>query len=95
MQTTKNIAPEVIDLAEQLGIGDRFFAIMDVTQETFPGPIVAETGHDPEWPDDRWITLIVNVSGTMQDFVRQQSQWNECVRGLIPDCPGAIGLSFF
>ena len=95
MEETEVLCQDVLDLAEELGIGDRIYAIMDVTREMFPGPMTAETGYDPEWPEDRWITLVVQVAGEMSGFIDKQSQWCDRIRLLTPEHWPAVGLSFF
>lgn len=95
MQTTKNISQDVLDRAEELGVGEGIYTIMDITREMFPGQVAVEIGHDPEWPEDRYITFIVEVRGEMKDFVAKHLEWHDRITDFVGERPEAIGLSFF
>lgn len=96
MSKTQLLSSDVVDLAEEHGVADQLEAILEITEQMFPGPLRVEIDADPEWPSDRYITFVVEVTGTMKDFIRKQSKWRERVQSLIPECPpGVVGLSFF
>jgi len=93
MQKTETLPQNVLALAEELGIGDRLAEIMDVTREIFPGPVTAETGYDPEWPEDRWITFLVEDRSDVKQSIQKELLWNREILDLVPDCPRVVGLS--
>lgn len=93
MPKTETLPQDVVDLAGELGIGERIYAVMDVTREMFPGPVEVETGYDPEWPQDRWITFLVDDSRNIPESIDQEIEWNRRILALIPNCPLAVGLS--
>lgn len=95
MHKTTHLPPDVAQLAQERGIGEQLEAILELTQEMFPGPIRIETDADPEWPAERYVTFVVEVSGTMKDFVGKQGLWQEQVVERFPDCSDLVGLSFF
>lgn len=93
MQKTKSIPQPVLELADELGIGGSLYAILDVTQEMFPGPVIAETGYDPEWPEDRWITFMVEDESDFKESVQREIEWNRRVLEMVPDRARSVGLS--
>lgn len=95
VRKTEAIPADVIELAAALGLGEWLDAILDITREMYPGRVSVEAGYDPAWPEDRFVTLIVEVTGTMREFIDQQSKWHDSVEQIVPDHSGRIGLSFF
>jgi hypothetical protein len=93
MQKTKSIPQDVLNLAEELGIGERIYEIMDLIQQVFPGPVVAETGYDPEWPEDKYIIFLVEDDGDFKESIRREIECNRQILDLLPECPRAVGLS--
>jgi len=92
VQKTDTLPQDVVDLAGELGIGERIYAVMDVTREMFPGPVSAETGYDPSWPDDRWITFNVEATGTFKEIIDRELEWHRRVAPLISPRLDAVGL---
>lgn len=95
MQQVETIPQDVAELATELGIGDKFEAIFELTQQMFPGPVSLETGYDPEWPEDRWIAFDVEASGTFQEIIQRECAWHRELVNLIPGRLGAVCISVF
>jgi hypothetical protein len=92
MQKTETLPQDVLDLAEELGIGERIYAVLEVTREMFPGPVSAETGYDPEWPEDRWITFNVEATGTFKEIIDREIEWNRRIMPMVSPSLDVVSL---
>lgn len=93
MQQTQALPSDVVVLAEEIGLGDRLYSVMDATREMYDGPISVAAAFDPESPEDRWITFYVEDGREIQRSIDWQLEWHRRVFELIPDCPGTVCLS--
>ena len=75
-------APEVLAFAGEHGLTPYLEPVLALTRRIFPGrPITAEMTADYEIPDERYITVWVDVTGLTADQLGDQSdRWYAGVR---------------
>ena len=67
--------------------------VMNITQELFPGESRVNVESDPEFPEDAYLVVDVQASGTAEEIVNRRSQWHERLRQVSPECFGNVRLS--
>lgn len=93
MQHTDTLPRDVLDLAEEHGIGEQLDAVLELTQQMFPGPMTAQIVADPECPHDRSIVLDVEATGEFRDIIQRECEWHRELQRIIPGHLEAVALS--
>jgi hypothetical protein len=63
-----------------------------ITQELFPGKCEFTHEFDLEYPDDRYVVVNVEASGTPKELVDRSCQWSERIRQVVPNALGNLRL---
>jgi hypothetical protein len=50
--------------------------VLAITGELFPGPLSIEREVDPEVPDQAFLVVTVEATGTVKDIVRRRREWH-------------------
>jgi hypothetical protein len=56
--------------------------IRQITQEIFPGRFGFTYEHDPEYPDDQYLVVEVDATGTASEVVERSHEWHDRIRHL-------------
>lgn len=66
--------------------------VREITEEIFPGKCEFTSEVDPEYPEDRYVVVNVEASGSPQEIVDRSCQWDERIRALSADLVGVLRL---
>jgi hypothetical protein len=67
--------------------------VRQITQELFPGPCEFTNECDPEYPDDRYVVVNVEATGSPKEIVDRSCLWHEHIRQLSTDLSDFLRLS--
>jgi len=56
---------------------------LELTRKIFPGNVSSEVDRDPEWPDDRFLVVTVEVPSSATDLIQRRREWREKVSPLL------------
>lgn len=69
--------------------------IMDLTAELFPGPAVLRRDFDPDFPNDQWLVMEVEATGTVREILDREIDWHRRLDSLDPSIANQFRLCLF
>ena len=64
-----------------------------ITQELFPGTCEFTEECDPEYPEDRYVVVDVEASGSPKELVDRSCEWHKRIDEIAPNSFGHLRLS--
>ena len=67
-------------------------SVRDITQDIFPGKCEFTSEFDPEYPEDRYLLVHVEATGSPKEIVDRSCKWDERIRRISPELVGNVRL---
>lgn len=66
--------------------------VREITQELFPGKCEFTSEFDPEYPEDQYVLVHVEATGSPKEIVDRSCLWDEGIRRIASELAGCVRL---